>query len=129
MQLLISQRAGIAWFAFPDNCRFVSPCCRKMFVDAVVRHIRFTAHEPLCVGCVPFQDRVVRLEPVQFVFGEFVPKPDGIGLGFLVQSLVWIHRANRRLVCELLRRRKESLFSHDGIDLAAAAVGHVVNSL
>ena len=58
MQLLVGEGAFVARFAFPNNCRLVSPKAfgAKMSIQTILRNIELAADEPLREWRLPFQD-------------------------------------------------------------------------
>ena len=67
VQLLISERARLAGFTFPDQRGFVASPGGEMPVETVVRDIDLAADKPLGVRWVPLQNRVPLLEPVKLL--------------------------------------------------------------
>ena len=47
MQLLVGERALVARFAFPDDCRLVSARPAQMPIETILRDVEFAADEPL----------------------------------------------------------------------------------
>src|SRR5437588_4451607 len=81
MQLLVGQRAFVAGFAFPDNCRFVSPTAfgAQMPIQAILRHVEFPADEPLRKWRFPLENFLPRHGPDPlslFAHQEFCRLPD-----------------------------------------------------
>ena len=66
MQLLVSEDALVARFAFPDQRRFIPSGAVKVPIEAVFRDIELAADEPLCERCFPVQDFFPRLLPAEF---------------------------------------------------------------
>src|SRR5205807_8403784 len=62
VQLLISQRARVAGFAFPNQSDFVSPPSAEMAIETVVRDIDLSADKPLRMRRLPLQNRGPLLE-------------------------------------------------------------------
>src|SRR5678815_564491 len=90
VQLLISERACFAGFAFPDECCFVASPGGEMTVETVVGDIDLPAAEPLCVRRIPLQHRVPLFEPVQ-LFRHARPERFRIRSGFGAESLELLH--------------------------------------
>src|SRR5215472_12149534 len=63
---LVSQHAGIARLALPDERGLIAPRTREMAVKAIERGIDRTAEEPLGKWKIPLQDLAERFEPRQF---------------------------------------------------------------
>src|SRR6266702_1951483 len=80
MQLLVGERAFIARFALPDNCRLVPARPSQMPIQTIFRDVEFAAHEPLREWCFPFENFFPRCPPDQlacFACPEFCRLPDG----------------------------------------------------
>src|SRR5215213_158572 len=73
VQLLISERARLARFAFPDESSLVTSPGGEMTIETVVRDVDLAATEPLRVRRIPLQHRIPLFEPVQ-LFGH--PRPE-----------------------------------------------------
>src|SRR5512143_2665812 len=67
MQLLISERALVAGFAFPNDRGLVPTRPGEMAVQAIFRNIEFPADEPFRERRLPFKDLLPRRAPDQFL--------------------------------------------------------------
>src|SRR5262249_41513612 len=79
MQMLIGERAFIARFAFPDNCRLVPARSGQMPIQTVLRDVEFPADEPLREWSLPLENFFPRSAPAQlalFARPQFCRLPD-----------------------------------------------------
>src|SRR5439155_13628391 len=77
--LLVGERAFIAGFAFPDNCRLVPARPAQMPIQTVLRDVEFPADEPLRKWRLPLENLFPRRAPDQlarFARPEFCRLPD-----------------------------------------------------
>src|ERR1700730_7130342 len=67
MQLLISERAFVARFALPDDCRLVPPKAfgAQMSIQTIFRNVEFAADEPLRERRLPFENLFPSAAPDQ----------------------------------------------------------------
>ena len=66
MQLLVSERALLARFAFPQDRRLVAAVCKQMSIQTVFGKIELASDEPFREGRFPFEDFAPSLAPVEF---------------------------------------------------------------
>ena len=90
-------------------------CC----VEAIVGDVRLAAGKPLGKRLVPNERLLERLEPMQFFAGQVGPELRRIGGGLVPKLLIFVQRFDAGSRRELLRRRKQPLLFHHGIDLIA----------
>ena len=110
MQLLISECAGVAGLALPNQSRFVASPRSEVAVEAVIRDIDLAADEPLRMRRLPLQHLVPFPEPVELAFSKPRPKVFGIGFAFRAQRFQFGHRFDVRLFRELSRWMKYAPF-------------------
>src|ERR1700756_2591971 len=67
MQLLVSERALVTGFAFPNYCGLVSTRPGEMPVQAIFRNVQFPAYEPFRERRFPFENFLPRRAPEQFL--------------------------------------------------------------
>src|SRR6266513_1963607 len=67
MQLLISEGALVAGFAFPNYCGLVPTRPGEMPVQAIFRNVQFPADEPFRERRFPFEDLLPRRAPGQLL--------------------------------------------------------------
>ena len=56
---------GVPGLAFPNDGRFISPIGGGVPVHAISRDVKLAADEPLRPGRLPFEDFLVRLNPIK----------------------------------------------------------------
>ena len=95
-----------------------------MFIKTVVRGIRLPTDKPLREGFIPFENGIVRLEPMQVLAGQLVPESERIRFCFIPKLLVLFQRLDLRFGSELGARRKQAILLHDGVDLAGIGLIH-----
>ncbi len=123
MQLAISQRAGIARLAFPDDRGLVRPPGGEVGVETVVRDVRLAADEPAGVGLVPLQHPLERPKPVQLA-GQAPPEAFDVAGRFVPHLLISGQRADAGGFGEFLWRRKKPLLLHHRVEFAARVLCH-----
>jgi hypothetical protein len=74
MQLLVSDRANIARFAFEDQRSLVFPSRAEVTVETVFGDIELTADKPLRVRGLPIEDFFERFAPDKLLVG--LPAPE-----------------------------------------------------
>jgi hypothetical protein len=109
VQLLISERARFARFAFPDERCFVASPGVEMTVETVVGDVDLAAAEPLRMRRIPLQHRVPLFEPVQ-LFRHARPERFRIRTGFGAKLLEFLHRLDVRVLGKRGRRREDPFF-------------------
>src|SRR5262245_14376915 len=67
MQLLISESALVAGFAFPNYCRLVTTRAGKMPIQTIFRNVEFAAREPFRERWCPFEDLLPWRAPDQLL--------------------------------------------------------------
>src|SRR5215831_3919365 len=89
MQLLISERAFVARFAFPNYCRLVSVRTGKVPVQTIFGNVQFAADEPFRERRIPFEHFSPRRAPDQllrFACPEFRRLPNRLSIHSAILS-------------------------------------------
>ena len=119
MQLLISQSAGVARFAFPNQRGLVASPGSEMPIETVVGNIELAANKPLRVRRLPLQNRVALFEPIKF-FSHPRPKLFRIGARFSAQRFKLFHRFDVRSFGETPRWREYALLVKHRFDISGS---------
>ncbi len=90
----ISQRSGVAGFAFPNDRQFVSFAGFDLSVQAVVRNIGFPIDEPLYVCGSALDDFAKRLKPMKLILGDLTPEFFGVVFCSVIKFVVLVNRSN-----------------------------------
>ena len=99
-QLLISEGADFAGFAFPDDSGFVGASVLDVTVETVVGEIDLAADEPFRPRTIPLENFRPRLEPVQLL-GDSSPELFGIFAASLIKAFVVFEAFDVSLLAEL----------------------------
>ena len=116
MQILIGENAGIAWFPFPDDRRFVLAPGRQMPIQAVVTGVDLATDKPLGIGHFSLNDMVPLLEPVK-VLSQIAPESGRIIFGSLPHLLILSFAGDVRLASEFRRGWKTAGFLEDTLNV------------
>ena len=124
---LVGQHARIAGLALPNQRGLVAARTVEMAIEAIVRGIDRAADEPLRMRKVPFERFAERLEPMQ-VARAFGPESFGVGVGAMVQRLVFAGAFDPRLGAEFSGGREFAGFGQRRIDMSRFGRGHRTNT-
>ena len=119
VQLLISERARVAGFAFPNQRRLIASPSGQMTIETAVRNINFSADKPLRMRRFPFQNGVPLPKPVQLAFRQTRPKLFRFGARLRAQAFQFGHRFDMGSLGETAGRMKDAFFVKDGFDVLA----------
>src|SRR5665213_685740 len=109
MQLLVSEGANLAGFAFPDDCGLVPAPRRQMPVNAVMRQIDLAADEPFRPWRVPVEHFPPWLKPVQFM-RYVAPESLRVAVGIRAQPFIVGDGFDVCPGTEIGRRSEQALF-------------------
>src|ERR1700722_1762898 len=88
VQLLVGDHALLAGFTLPKQRDLVLARRAQMPVEAIIRDVGLTAHEPLGEGRVRFKNVGPFLKPEKLTRGEFAPESFRLLRGSLVQVAI-----------------------------------------
>ena len=108
--------------AFPNDCNLFA-FFLQVTVEAVVGEVDLAAGKPLGPGAVPVEHAFPRLEPVQ-LGSDRAPECFRVGLGFLVETLIFVHAANVGLGAKIAGAFEDAVFVEYGVDIDLRARGH-----
>src|SRR5262245_51231732 len=114
MQLLIGERARIAWFSFPDNRSLIFAPGGEMAIQTIVRKIELPSDKPSGKWLVPIEDRFPFLEPVQ-IAGNLCPEFLGLVDGTLIDAIIILSTLNMCRCAEVIGWCDEPAVAEKGI--------------
>ena len=124
MQLPIGETPHVAWFTFPDQCRFIRPRTIKMTVEAVVGEVGGSSFEPTGKWSIrPVENGMKRLKPMQLATGRITPELIGVTLRSIREGPVGLKAADSGLSSNVGRRIEHPLLLQHAFD-RRFGVGH-----
>ena len=119
IQIEVSERACVAGLAFPDERGLVAPRSSDMTIETIHAGVQPAANEPLRMRRLPLEHPIPGARPLELA-GDAGPEGFRVALGFRVQVVV----ANRGAGLKVFRRRKNSIFAEQDVELSVLMVGH-----
>ncbi len=95
VEVLVGEGPRITWLAFPDDRGFIAPPGVEVAVQAIDRHVRLAADEPLGEREFPIEDLLPLLKPEQ-LFGQVPPELVRVPLRLFGELGVVLHALDVR---------------------------------